>query len=312
MKIRLDKKPPLVKNLLLIEGPTRAGKFLLANILSGFKDMEPIQYSPLAEQIPLWTELGLIDKEAAIEFLKVEIDTRCYDMLNGRNLNHRIWDKSSIFNIPNYQKFLARSKEKNITKIVEQFYKEKPYQPFIMHELMPHISIYFKAFPELRVISIRRDPLDLAFSWYKRKAGRRYGIDPIIGRIPIIGKYGSAPWFLPQWNQLSEMDRIILSISNFFKMYAKAYRRLPKKSQKNILLVSYEDILSDTKNVIKTIGDFLNKKPLFEMKLILKREKLPAFEARLTRSQKLEEIKKTASKKYFNALLKLEKEYGQN
>ena len=153
---------------------------------------------------------------------------------------------------------------------MDKFYKENPYQPFIVHELMPHIGIYFEAFPELRVISIMRDPVDLVFSWYKRKAGRRYGVDPIIGRIPVEGKHGPAPWFLPQWNKLSEIDRIILSINNFFKMYKTAYRHLPQKFQKRILFVRYEDILGDTKNVIKMLNKFLGKKSLPEMKLILK------------------------------------------
>ena len=48
-----------------------------------------------------------------------------------------------------------------------------------------------------------------------------------------------------------------------------------------------------------------------KIKEILKREKLPISKETEPRGQKLEEIKKTASKKYFDMLLKMEKEYGQ-
>jgi hypothetical protein len=309
MKMRLGKKPLLVKNLLLVEGITRAGKFLLANILNGFDGIEPVQLYGLLEQIPLWANFGLIDKNTAKEILKLEIDTHCYEMLIGRNLNYRTSDKSSVFNIPCFQKYLARSKEKNIDKIMEKYNREKPFSFFIMHELMPNISIYFETFPELKVVSMRRGPIDLVSSWYKRGAGRRYGTDPKVFKIPFKGKHGHTPWFLPQWNELSEIDRIIFSIKKLFDMYEASYRHLSSKYKKKILLVSYEDLLNNPKSVIGKLSNFLDKKPLSEMKLILKREKLPATEKLELKVQKLKEIKKIASKKYFNILIKMENKY---
>ncbi len=307
--MRLSKKPPLVEKLLLVEGITRAGKFLLANILNGFEDIEPVQLYGLLEQIPMWANLGLIDKSIAKEILRLEIDTHCYEMLIGRNLNYRKSDKSSIFNIPCCQKYLARSEEKDIDRIMEKYNKEKPFSFFVMHELMPNIRIYFETFPQLRVVSIKRDPIDLVSSWYKRGAGRRYGIDPKVFKTPFKGKNGSVPWFLPQWNELSEIDRIILSIKRLNDMYEASYKSLPTKYKKKILFVLYEDILSSPKDIIKKLEKFLDKKSLPEMKLILKREKLPATEKLELRGKKLEEIKKIASKKYFNILLKLENKY---
>jgi len=146
MKIRLGKRQPLTKKLLLVEGIARAGKFLLANVLSGFEHIEPVQLYGLLEQIPVWANLGLIDRNTAKEILRLEIDTHCYEMLTGRNFNYRVSDKSSIFNIPRYQKYLARSKEKDIDKIMKEYDQEKPFSFFIMHELMPYIGIYFETF----------------------------------------------------------------------------------------------------------------------------------------------------------------------
>ena len=312
MKIRLGKRQPLTKKLLLVEGIARAGKFLLANVLSGFEHIEPVQLYGLLEQIPVWANLGLIDRNTAKEILRLEIDTHCYEMLTGRNFNYRASDKSSIFNIPRYQKYLARSKEKDIDKIMKEYDQEKPFSFFIMHELMPYIGIYFETFPELKVISIRRNPVDLVFSWYKRGIGQRYGKDPKFFKIPIQGKYGSAPWFLPEWNKLSEIDRIILSIKKLFDMYEVSYRCLPHKYKKRIMFVSCEDVLSNPVSVIDRLGNFLGKKALPEMKSILKREKLPVIKKLELRSQNLEEIKKLASKKYLNVLIKLKREYEKS
>lgn len=312
-KTKIGNKIPLVKNLLFIEGVSRSGKFLLANILNGFRGIEPVQQHGLLDQVPFWAKSGLIEQKTAKELIRSEIDTYCYEMLIGRNLNHRRWDKSSIYNAPNYKKYLARSKEKNISKIMVRFAKEKPTSFFIMHELMPNIEIYFETFPELKVISIVRSPVDLVFSWYKRGTVRGYLIDPRIAKATVQGKHGPVLWFMYQWkdvyHQLSEIDRVILSIKTLSNRYETAYKCLPRKYQKRILFVSYEDVLSNSKKIIKTIGDFLNKKPLPEMKLILKREELPAAESPESRSQKSEMIKGVASKKYFTILLKLEKEY---
>src|SRR3989344_7801208 len=109
-KINVGEKAPLVENLLIIEGITRSGKFLLANILSGIEEIEPVQYSGLLEQIPFLVSFGLIEQNTAKQLLRCEVDMRCYEMLIGRNLNYRLSDKSSIYNIPNYRKFLARTK----------------------------------------------------------------------------------------------------------------------------------------------------------------------------------------------------------
>ena len=55
-KIKLGRKEPLVKNLLLIEGISRAGKFLLANLLHGFRGIEPVQYYGLFRAYPVFGE----------------------------------------------------------------------------------------------------------------------------------------------------------------------------------------------------------------------------------------------------------------
>lgn len=312
-RIKIGNKVPLVKNILFVEGVSRAGKFLLANILNGFEGIEPVQQHGLLDQVPFWAKSGLIDQNTAQELLRSEIDTYCYEMLIGRNFNHRRWDKSSIFNVPRFQKYLARSKEKDISKIMERFNKETPTSFFIMHELMPNIKIYFDILPELKVISIMRNPVDLVFSWYKRGTGKAYLTDSRIAKAIVQGKYGAVMWFMHKWkdvyHQLSEMDCIILTIKTLSDMYKATYRNLPQKYQKRILFVSYEDVLSNSNKIIKTVGNFLNKKPLPEIKLILKKEKLPAPESSELRNQKLETIKKKASKKYFDILVKLNDEY---
>ena len=88
-KLKLANRKPLVKKLLMLDGMGRAGKFLVANILNGFADVEPVQLCGLLEHIPGFEKLGFIEKRTAEELLHHEIDMHAFEMLIGRTLNHR-------------------------------------------------------------------------------------------------------------------------------------------------------------------------------------------------------------------------------
>ncbi|MDP3731067.1 MAG: hypothetical protein Q8R34_01060, partial [bacterium] len=104
-KISMDSRPSLVKNLLFVEGFSRGGKLVLGNIINGFEGVEPIQYYGLLEHIPFLEKFGLIDKKTAEEIIKCEIDTHCYEMLIGRNFNHRLSDGTSVYKVPKYKEY---------------------------------------------------------------------------------------------------------------------------------------------------------------------------------------------------------------
>ena len=310
-KFKVGQKTPLVENLLIIEGITRSGKFLLANMLNGLEDIEPAQYSVILEEIPFLASLGKIEQNTAKELLKCEIDSRCYETLIGRNLNIRKSDKSSIYNNPNYRQFLARSNQPDGEIAFKNYSKQKLYSLFILHESMANIDIYFKTFPKMKCISIIRNPLDLAYSWFKRGLGKRWETDPILFQIPFA-KYTENrvfPWFAIGWEDLylksSEIDRAILSITSLTQMAQKGYRSLTPDIKNRILIVSFQSLISNPGSEVARISKFLGKKILPQINAILKREKLPFKEQKTKKEEKLKEIKILASKKYLEELLEL-------
>lgn len=325
-KISIDARPSLVKNLLLVEGFSRGGKLFLGNIINGFRDVEPIQYYGLLEHLPFLEKFGLIDKKTTRELIRCEIDTHCYEMLIGRNFNYRKYDGSSIFKIPGYKKYLQRSSAEDRDKNLKKFYEDNSYSFFMVHELIPNIKIYFETFPHLKVISIKRNPVGIVYSWFQRGLLRRFGQDPKIFMIPIKSQGGPIPWYIHQfkniYHDLSEIERVILSIKNLFDMYKEAYDKLPAKSKNRILFVRFEEFFhsNHTAKLIKIIGQFLNKPALPAMPSILKKIEMPKNglhskacqtlqESLMCYDCKLTEIKKIASEKYFNMLIKLKKEY---
>ncbi len=87
-----------VENVLLVDGITRTGKFFLAKIVSEFKEIEFFQYLQVLEQVPYIYGIGGMHKDAAIALIKSTVDYGVYNQILGRNLNHRVLDRSSIFN----------------------------------------------------------------------------------------------------------------------------------------------------------------------------------------------------------------------
>lgn len=308
---KVGSKAPFVKNLLLIEGISRSGKFLLANILNGFSDIEPVQYSVFLEQIPFLYSLHRIDKDTASELLRCEVDLRVYEGLIGRNLNHRIFDKSSIYNSPKYKSLIARSKKENTHDLLKDYQNDFFFSPFIVHETMPNIEIYYDTFPQMKCISMVRNPIDLAYSWYKRGLGKRWGIDPFLFQIPFAKNNSKFPWFIAgrekEYLKLNEMDRSILSIKILTEKTRRTYRSLPDAFKKRILIVDYDDLINDSEGEIRKISNFLKKKPVSEIKQILKKENLPKTSK--DRGSSLKEIRKLVDDQYLNELLKLPANY---
>lgn len=322
--VRLGSRTPLVKKLLFVEGFSRGGKLFLANVINGFKGVEPIQYYGLLEHIPFLEKFGLIQKKTAEELIRCEIDTHCYEMLIGRNFNHRRHDGTSIYKVPAYKNYLKRSTEKDTDKNLKQFHKNGDYSFFMMHELIPNIKMYFDVFPNLKIISIKRNPAGIVYSWLKRGLLRRLDNDPKIFMIPVLGKNGLVPWyaysFRDTYHRLSEADRVILSIKKLFQMYKNSYQKLPATAKQKILFISFESFFGNPKKITKNIGKFLQKEVRPEMSSILRKIEMPKDgkhhpacqtkrESLMCYACKLEEIKQAASKKYFDILIKLKYEY---
>ena len=96
--IKFVRKNILVKNLVLIDGLGRSGKFFLGKIVSGFNNMEYFQYASLFEQIPYLVKLDVLTEDAGICLLQNHIDEYYYYRQLGRNINLRLDDATSLYN----------------------------------------------------------------------------------------------------------------------------------------------------------------------------------------------------------------------
>ena len=315
IKSKLGRRLPLVKKLLLIEGISRTGKFLLNNLLAGINSIEPGQCHTALENIPRLIRLGFLDKLAGQELLRIVVDQYCYEMLIGRNsFNYRLPDKSYIFNNPRHQIFFERYRASDGAAAVKKFYREKLFSSFIAHETLPNIQIFLNTFPQLKVLSIQRSPIALVYSWFKRNLDKRTGSDPIMGEMIFSNRNLTTPWYLiskaVEYNSLNKnADRTILAIETLFKINKITFKKLAPSSRSKILFLHYEDLTTNPHPILKKISAFLNKKIIpSALNKIIKSEGLPNPKSN-DLTIKIKELSQIASPSYFKRLLKLEAEY---
>ncbi|MBI3378819.1 MAG: sulfotransferase domain-containing protein [Nitrospirae bacterium] len=310
---------PLVKKLVLLDGFARAGKFFAGKIISNLKKMDYFQAVYALEQIPFLYRLDTITEDAAIALIRKIVDEHAYNIRIGRNLNLRYGDASSLFNSYEVDEYIRRSMnqfgEINLTadKIIDSFWKGNRYSLFVVHEVLPNMQLFFKAYPALKIIELIRHPVDVIHSWYLRGWGRRFGLDPL-SFIPVInGNKGPIPWHAYEWRKeyeaSCEADRVIKGVAALTEMCEQTYQSLSAKQKRQILFVRYENVVENTYAEIERICAFLNTEPSGGMPVIMAREKCPGKISLNERARKISDLKKNADKKAFELMMKLSDDY---
>jgi len=307
------KEPLLVENPLFLEGISRSGKFFLGKLVSALDRVEYFQYVTILEHISFIERLGGVTEDAAIALLRSNVNEHIYHMKIGRNLNLRHDDASSLVNSPAVEDYLKRAASPISETVVNDIRSEDKYYPFVLHEGLPNIGIYFKAFPALRCISLRRHPVDLVHSLYLRGWGHRLASDPLAFIPTLKSGKGVYPWYAKGWEKeyqdASEMDGIIKSVIMLMKMGDESYSKLSDKMKKQILVVHYEDLVEDTSSELGRIAGFLDAKPVKALPDILKRERCPQKISREKHSLKEQHIKTHATKPMYKEIMSLSSKY---
>ncbi len=294
---------------IIIDGIGRTGKFFLGKILCGLESIEYFQYVSILEHIPYLIRLRCINEDAAISLLQINVDEHAYNMMVGRNVNLRFDDGSSVVNSLESELYIKRAS----TPVDNDSIKNKNHDnirlsPYITHETFPNIKIFFKAFREIKIVLLKRHPVDVVYSWFLRGWGSRFEQNDVLAFIPLI-KSGELqfPWYVNGWEEeycnISEMERIIQSIDNLMEMEEKTFTLLTKGQQEQVLVIHYENLVERTENEILRMEHFLSRKPSQRMPDIMLRENCPAKISLEKRMEKINDISNKASKKYIDLLL---------
>lgn len=311
----LAPKTPLVSRLLVLDGISRGGKFLLGKIVSSFENVEYFQAAPVLEHAPILHRLGAITDDAAVALLRLTVDECAYSMHIGRNLNTRFDDASSVRNSPKYSEYERRSLSPIPDNAVDGMARSGALSPFLVHEALPHAALFFNAYPDLLWISIIRDPVDVAHSWWMRGWGHRFQTDPLSFVLMAQSDGQRIPWYFHASNEsyvtLSPVDRIIKSLALLNEYSESGFAGLSASDQTRVLFVPYEALVERTHEQVARISKHLGRPPLQEMAVTLARERCPAVLPSDRRAQKLTDLCAAASPEHRDLLLQLEAQYAR-
>ena len=302
------------EDLLFVDGLSRAGKFLLAKIISHLEGVEYFQSQGIIEHIPFLESLGLIRKEASISLFRLYLNNFVYDRFVGRNLNQRV-ESSSIINAIDPSEYLRRMTEPDGLQAVERALKSKRLPSFLVHECLPHFTFFKKAVPKFRMLNIQRHPIDLIYSWHKRGWGNRWGRDNL-AFIPTLEIDGvPCPWFAQGWKEewlsLSNypLERVTKSIISLQSLENSAYELF--EPGKQIFQMSYEALFSRPEHVITEIAGFIQREPHARMDEIFRKEGCPNLTLALERQAKINKIKEKVGHDYYNSAVKASLSYDR-
>lgn len=310
MPNNLTRPSLILEEIVFIDGLTRAGKFLLAKIVSNMEAVEYFQSQILIEHLPIFNYLKLMDNSDAISYFKLNINNYIYERLIGRNINTRI-ESSGINNATDYDLYLKRATELDGAIAVQKGLSENRLPSFLVHEVLPHIEFIQTAVPKFKMINIQRHPLDIVFSWFQRGWGDRWGNDNL-AFTPTLDINGIAtPWFAvgwpEEWAYLRPLERVIKSILHLYELEDVAYNNFNNKQK--ILRISYEALFSNPMDICKKISFFLGRHPYENMAQVLEREACPNKSLSFERQSRIAELKKLAQPKYYEMAVEASNRY---
>jgi len=303
---RFIRKNHLIQELVMIDGIGRSGKGMLAHMLSCFNRVEKQHNLDMFEWIGRVWSARKISDDAAINLLRLEGDTRLYNLFISRDVNFRFSDDTGVFKNANSFKYLKRLIAKPHENTVNKIINEKPIFQTCMHDGIRNAEIYFMAFNKrLKMIYILRDPTYNIFEWQQADFAKSFNNNPrifhnMIERNGVIVPFSTLGWEKEYLN-ISDDDKIIGLIDSHFKLNLTSYDSLDEKMKNDILIIQFNELVTNPITICDKIADFLQTGINYRLlKKILKRENCPRIIDPNKRDQMLNSIRKKASKKYRN------------
>jgi hypothetical protein len=303
----------VTKNLIFIDGINRTGKLLTGSLVSSFNKMEHLEFGEIFQHIIPALKLKKISTDFSKAYLHNHINQLLYNKYLSRNVNFRKHDRTGIANYQNPDLYKKRLNVKEGDKIMQKIINDKPFLPFVTHDIMCNYDQFLKLKIDIKIIEIFRNPVDLVYSWSKKNLSTRFGRDKRIFTLLIERNkkpYSQHLYNLPvNWHKLNDIEKNILYVKILTE---RSVKQLKKNYNKNIYLTDYETIVENTESELKKIAKFLNTSFSKKTHQFIKKENCPKSIDYSLKNKKTKFIKSKVSKKYLKVLIDMEKKYIKN
>ena len=303
-----------INDIVIIDGLTRSGKFLLGKLVSSIDGLEYLNLCSELDRTIQKNKTGILRDIDASRNLVVAMNESIYNMAIGRNINMRYNDGSSIVNSFEKELYINRQNQDVIgNDAIKQLIEQKRSSVFILHQSLGSIDLIKKSISNLKIINIRRHPLELVYSWIKRGWGRRAVDDPLSFDVLCYHKNGVVPYYASGWadeylDTSNEYDRVVKSVVHI----TEEESRVIKSKQHDICCIYYDNLIGSPDREIGKICAFLNRSPHESMSTTIERERRD-IDFKAQRTMKMNYINSVIGEKlFFEKLLDLSNQYEQN
>ena len=257
--------------------------------------------------------LGLISDEAAISLMRFAVDSMFYDLAIGRNLNFRFGDLSSVWSSSQPIQYLKKLFAKEGDSALESIMQKNSLFLLMVHSAIWHADIYFKSFPEMKMIHITRHPINVVYSWYEKGYGANFFENPRNATLTIEWKSKPFPYYASGWEEeygnMSEVDRIIHMIKRLEDNHHKKYESLLERERRKIKIIPFEKMVTTPESILRDISGFLETGLTRHTARICKRERCPRKLLSSDKDRELNEMKAVCSDEAFTLLMSMASEY---
>jgi hypothetical protein len=296
-----------LKNLVIVTGVTRSGKFMLTPVIASLNESENLRTDYTIEHFPYLNYLNVMSDELAVYLIRYFFNWSIYNNRIGRNANFRFSDYTSIWNTEDPSLYFKRLMSDEGNSVYDTLGREKRMSVYLFHHALWHSEILFKAIPALKMLHIKRHPTDILYSWYTRGYGLlTYWEHPFSTVLGLSWNDKTVPYYVHGWEEeycnLSEMDRLILSLDFLNKKHQKTLSSLSTDIKSLVKIVYFEEMVTNPHHVLKNITTFLGREETLHTMTVLNKQRCPRVLKREDQMKKLGEISKTASPQYLNLL----------
>jgi hypothetical protein len=300
--LKIYSRRNFAEEILIVDGITRSGKFMLSRVLSAFSGVEFVQYPFLLENLPYLVRYGMLPLETCRILMQTDLDYAAFNMAIGRGLNGRRSDITWAGHALEAEALLARAEREDESALVGEFRDARRLPLFFCHEGLCHIGLILDCLPGAKVVEILRDPASIALSWFKKGYGRRWGSDPKVVSIAFETQYGVVPWFAAgvarDYAVAGEMERVVLCLSEIMRMARDAWEGLDPAARARVRFVSFESVLADPEPILSALERFTGKTRHPRIGEALRRERLPRAGASGAAEAAVAEVKAGLSPRY--------------
>lgn len=307
-------------DIVIVTSNSGSGKSLVGRLLESYSRVEKLREDYIFYHISRLHSLKKIDEDTAICVLKTYKDNFIYDLMIGRKINCRISDDTSIFKYSYPLDYMKRIFKGEHEEVNQRINNENPIFQNMIVSGLTHSQLFFDAFKSnLKIIYISRNPIEvikqnIVNSYIGEE--NRIGNDPSEVQFSYMYKDKMIPVYALGWEEdylkANPTERTIKLLYDSMISDYRGYRHLNSENKRNVKLISFDRLVTDTDAVLEDISLFLDDYPTKRIRRIMKKEKCPRILDMEKRESDRQEILNNISDPYVELFNLLMREYEKD